>query len=362
MSMKKSRTLTLVGFGLALLFSMSVSFAQEKSKLKLEQFFDVINVADPQISPDGKEIIYTRGWVDKVNDTRRNELFIMDADGSKNRFFTKGSSPSWSPDGTRIAYLSSGEPSGNQLFIKYKNMEGATQITRLEKTPSNIKWSPDGKYIAFNMLVPYSNPWNIKMPEKPKGAKWTEGPKVITQLTYRRDRVGYVEEGFTHIFIVSAEGGTPIQVTHGNYDHSGVEWTPDGKEILFTSLRVEDAEYEYRQSNVYAVNINSKEIRQLTDRNGIDRSPVVSPDGKKVAYIGYDWTDDTFIENKLYVMDIDGKNPRELAVDFDRSPSGMFWASDNSGVYFNADYNGTRNLYFAFLRGGHRQVSQGNHL
>lgn len=341
---------------------MSDTFAQEKSKLKLEQFFDVISVADPQLSPDGKEIIYTRGWVDKVNDSRRNELFIMNADGSKNRFFTKGSSPAWSPDGTRIAYMSSGEPSGSQIFIKYKDLEGATQITRVEKTPSNMKWSPDGKFIAFNMLVPYNEPWNIKMPERPKGAKWIDGPKVITQMNYKRDRVGYLEEGFTHIFIVSAEGGTPRQITQGNWNHSGVEWTTDGKEILFTSLRVEEAEYEYRQSNVYAVNVETTAIRQLTDRNGIDRSPVVSPDGKKVAYVGYDWTDDTYIENKLYIMDIDGKNSKELAADFDRSPASMFWATDNSGVYFNADYNGTRNLYFAPIRGGHKQVSQGNHL
>ncbi|UJP63641.1 S9 family peptidase [Mongoliitalea daihaiensis] len=360
--MTNTRIFTLFGCWIILLFSMSDTFAQEKSKLKLEQFFDVISVADPQLSPDGKEIIYTRGWVDKVNDSRRNELFIMNADGSKNRFFTKGSSPAWSPDGARIAYMSSGEPSGSQIFIKYKDSEGATQITRIEKTPSNMKWSPDGKFIAFNMLVPYNEPWNIKMPERPKGAKWTDGPKVITQMNYKRDRVGYLEEGFTHIFIVSAEGGTPRQITQGNWNHSGVEWTPDGKEILFTSLRVEEAEYEYRQSNVYAVNVETTAIRQLTDRNGIDRSPMVSPDGKKVAYVGYDWTDDTYIENKLYIMDIDGKNSKELAADFDRSPASMFWATDNSGVYFNADYNGTKNLYFAPIRGGHKQVSQGNHL
>jgi dipeptidyl aminopeptidase/acylaminoacyl peptidase len=362
--MRKYRLLYLIGIWTMSMFYITGAIAQNiaKNKLQLEQFFDVVSVADPKISPDGKEIIYTRGWVDKVNDNRKNELFIMDADGSKNRYFTKGSSASWSPDGSRVAYMSQGEPSGNQIFVKYKNMEGATQITRVEKTPSNMKWSPDGKFIAFNMLVPYSEPWSIKMPEKPKGAKWTEGPKVVTQLNYRRDRVGYLEEGFTHVFIVPADGGIPRQITQGNWNHNGVEWTPDGKEILFTSLRVENAEYEYRQSNIYSVNVETSEIRQLTDRSGIDRSPVVSPDGKKVAYVGYDWTDDTYIEDKLYIMDIDGKNPKELAVDFDRSPASMFWATDNSGVYFNADYNGTRNLYFAPIRGGHKQVSQGNHL
>jgi dipeptidyl aminopeptidase/acylaminoacyl peptidase len=362
MYMKNLRTPSLFGFWIILLFSLSDSIAQEKSKLQLEQFFDVINVADPKLSPDGKEIIYTRGWIDKVNDSRKNELYIMDADGTKNRFFSKGSSASWSPDGTRIAYMAQGEPSGSQIFIKYKNTEGATQITRVEKTPSNIKWSPDGKYIAFNMLVPFNDTWSIKMPEKPKGAKWTDNPKVVTKMNYKRDRVGYLEEGFIHVFIVSSDGGTPRQITQGNWNHNGIEWTPDGKEILFTSLRVEEAEYEYRQSNIYAVHVETSQIRQLTNRNGIDSSPVVSPDGKKVAYVGYDWTDDTYIENKLYIMDIDGRNPKELAVDFDRSPANMFWATDNSGIYFNADFNGTRNLFFAPVRGGHKQVTKGNHM
>jgi dipeptidyl aminopeptidase/acylaminoacyl peptidase len=360
--MKNLKTPSLFGFWIILLFSLSNSIAQEKSKLQLEQFFDIINVADPKLSPDGKEIIYTRGWIDKVNDSRKNELYIMDADGTKNRFFTKGSSASWSPDGSRIAYMAQGEPSGSQIFVKYKNTEGATQITRVDKTPSNIKWSPDGKYIAFNMLVPFNDTWSIKMPEKPKGAKWTDNPKVVTKMNYKRDRVGYLEEGFIHVFIVSSDGGTPRQITLGNWNHNGIEWTPDGKEILFTSLRVDEAEYEYRQSNIYAVNVETTQIRQLTNRNGIDSSPIVSPDGKKVAYVGYDWTDDTYIENKLYIMDIDGKNPKELAVDFDRSPANMFWATDNSGIYFNADFNGTRNLFFAPVRGGHKQVTKGNHM
>jgi len=85
---------------------------QEIQKLSQEHFYNMVSVASPQISPDGREIIYTRGWIDKVNDSRRNELFIMDADGKRNRFFTRGSSPDWLPDGTRIAFLAQGKPHG----------------------------------------------------------------------------------------------------------------------------------------------------------------------------------------------------------------------------------------------------------
>ncbi len=348
---------------LLLLLSLALPLmSQERGKLQLDHFYDMISMSGPRISPDGSEIVYTRGWVDKVNDRRRNELYIMNADGSRNRLFATGSSPVWSPDGSRIAYTSQGEPSGSQIFVRYRDLEGSTQITRVERSPSNIRWSPCGNYLAFNMMVPHRESWPIQMPSRPDGARWTEAPRIITSLVYRRDRVGFVEQGYTHIFVVPADGGAVRQITSGNWNHSGVEWTPDGSEILFTSLRVEDAEYAYRESEIYAVNVQTSDIRQLTSRKGIDRSPVVSPDGRMVAYVGYDWTDDTYIENKLYVMNMDGSNPREIATGLDRSPSGLVWAADNSGIYFSASYNGTRNFWFAPLRGSERQITAGNHM
>ena len=338
--------------------------AQEINKLTLDHFLDMESVSGPKVSPDGKQIVYTRTWVDKVNDRRVSDLWIMNADGSRNRLFTRGSSPVWSPDGTRIAYLAQGEPRGSQLFVKYMDSEGTTQITRVEKGISNLRWAPDGTRIAFTMLVPKKESWSIRMPARPSGAKWTEEPKVISDLVYRRDRVGFLEEGSVHVFVVPASGGTARQLTMGDWDHgqSGISWTGDGSEILFSSLRVEGSEYIYRESEIYAVTVSSGEIRQLTDRKGPDNAPVVSPDGKLVAYTGYDFTDDTFIESKLYVMNLNGSNPRELAADFDRSPSGLIWAMDNSGVYFNANDRGTNNLYFAPLRGATRQVTKGNHM
>lgn len=337
--------------------------AQTLKKLRLEQSLDIETVADPQLSPDGSEIIYARTWIDKMNDKRETDIWIMNANGSKNRFLIKGNSPLWSPDGTRIAYIAQGEPKGSQIFVKYKGTEGSTQVTRIEKSPSNLNWSPDGKWLAFTMLVPAKNPWPIKLAGKPEGAKWTEEPRFVDDFYFRQDRVGFLEEGFTHIFIVPAGGGTPRQVTSGDWNHgsNGISWTADSKEILFSSLRTSDSEYAYRESEVYAVNTESGNIRQLTTRKGPDDNAVVSPDNKLVAYTGYDWNDDSFTDSKLYVMNSDGSNPRVLA-DIDRSPSRLIWAKDNSGVYFSAMDKGTTNLYFASLKSGTKQVTQGNHL
>lgn len=338
--------------------------SRNAERLTLDLYLEWEQVADPQISPDGSQIVFTRRWVDKINDRWESSIWIMNADGSRQRKLVDGSSPRWSPDGTRIAFLARGEPRGTQIFVRWMDAEGAvTQITRVDHAPSGIAWSPDGKSIAFTMLVEREpERWNIRLPARPEGARWVAEPKIVTWLDYRQDRVGYTDEGYRHIFVVPATGGTPRQLTDGNWNHSDPEWTPDGTHILFSSLRTEDAEYAWRESEIYAVNVATREIKQLTNRRGPDGNPKVSPDGKLVAYTGYDWTDDTYITNKLYVMGIDGSNPRQLAAELDRSPEDLTWAPDNSGVYFTAQDRGTSNLYFAPLNGPVRKVTEGTHL
>lgn len=316
-------------------------------RLTLETFLDMETVADPRLSPDGRQIIYTRGWIDKMNDRRESALWIMHADGSRNRFLAKGSNARWSPSGDRIAYIGPGEPRGSQLFVRWMDAEGATsQVTRVEQSPGGLAWSPDGTQLSFTALVEERNNWPIKLPKAPSGAKWTEAPRIVERLNYRRDRTGFVDNGFRHIFVVPAIGGTPRQLTSGNFDHSGSEWTPDGRSILFSGLRVEVDDYQWRESEIYAVDVASGGIRQLTTRKGPDSNPTVSPDGRRVAYTGNDHSRDTWADSKLYVMNIDGSSPRLVSDDWDRSPGNLKWAADGSGVYFTAQNEGTQNLYF----------------
>jgi dipeptidyl aminopeptidase/acylaminoacyl peptidase len=348
-----------------LLFPLNGYSRGKSSVLTLDHYLDLERVSEPELSPDGKQVIYTREWVDRMNDKWESALWIVNADGSRNRFLAKGSSPRWSPDGTRIAFLAEGEPKGRQIFVRWMDAEGATsQVTRVEKPPESIVWSPDGGRIAFVQLVPRKNDWDVKMPRKPEGAKWTEAPRIVESVDYRQDRVGFTEEGYRHVFVVPATGGTPRQVTEGDYDHGrgGLSFTPDGKEILVTSLREPEWEYQWRESEIYAVSVADGAVRKLTSRRGPDQGGVVSPDGKWVAYTGYDWTDDTYIDSKLYVMGIDGTGHRALTSDLDRTPEDLKWAADGSGVYFNVRELGVENLYFASVEGGAKKVTEGNHM
>jgi dipeptidyl aminopeptidase/acylaminoacyl peptidase len=334
--------------------------AAPRDRLTVDLLLDWEYVQSPQVSPDGQQIVYTRRWTDKVNDRYEDEVWIMQSDGSRNRFLMKGSQPRWSPDGRRLAYVAPGSPSGAQLFVKWMDAPGETQLTHLERSPGQIQWSPDGRRIAFTMLVPATGSLRVQMPQRPSGAKWVDPPRVVDRLDYRADNQGFRPEGYTHIFVVPDTGGTPRQLTAGDFNHGAPEWMPDSQSIVFSALREPEAEYFFRESEIYALDVRTGSVRQLTRRKGPDSSPAVSPDGKLIAYLGHDETDDTYVISKLHVMNADGTGARVLTAAFDRQPAGLEWAADGSGVYFVAEDRGSANLHFAPLRGGAvRQVTQG---
>ena len=369
-----SRSPVLVAL-LATLGAMPV-VAQEKradTLLTVEKYLDFEQVAEPRVSPDGSQIIYTRRWVNKLEDRFESGLWIMSADGSKNRFLTNGSSAIWSPDGTRIAYLTEGKPSGTQIHVRWMDAEGATsQITTLSDNPGDLRWSPDGKSIGFTMVVPKNVPWRIDMPEAPKGAKWTAPPRIVQTLHFRQDRRGFIEPGYRHLFVVPADGGTARQVSKGDWSMGarfdgmdngvGWDWTPDGRTMIADGFADSTADMNYRNSNLYAIDVTTGAMRRLTTVDGLWASPVVSPDGKRVAYSGYTQVKDSYHAAELYVMNIDGSGARKLSGDLDRDVGDITWAADGSGSYFTAADSGTMNVYFAPNAGGARPVTTGSHM
>ena len=348
------------------IFFLIISYGQEKLKLSLDHYKNYEWTSNPTISPNGEQILYSRSWINLIDDKRETDLWIMNKNGSTNRFFLNGSNGKWSPDGSKIAFIKKGEPNGTQIFIKYLGVEGEpTQITKLEKSPSSREWSPDGKFIAFLMHVSSEAALDpIGVPERPKGATWTKGPQVIDQVDYSQDRVGFLERGFRQIFVVPSEGGTARQITFGEFDDisGGISWLKDSESIVFSSYQKEDAEYARGQSNLYSVNINNLNLIELTSREGTESSPTVSPDGSKIAFVGSTWTKNFYHDRKMYVMDIDGSNLRCITESLDQTPSPGVWGKNSSGVYFNVREFGQSNVYHADIKGKVKKITNGNHM
>ena len=329
--------------------------AQDKP-FKDMDVFELEWAADPQISPDGSQIVYRRRGMDKMTDRRTSRLWIINSDGTGHMKLTQRedneSSPRWSPDGERIAFASSAEGNGSEIFIYWVDSGKMARITQLDRSPSDISWSPDGDHLAFSMHVPESNPVLVKPPKKPKGADWAEHPRVTKRLKHEADGVGYLEPGFSHLFVVPAEGGTARQITSGEYHHdSKLVWTSNGEALIFSANRHEDWEYDRRNSEIYSVDISDGSITALTDRDGPDYGPALSPDGNTIAYIGYDDQVQTYQVNKLYTMNRDGSGKKEITTNLDRSISDIVWDQEGNGLYFMYDDEGNTKIGYTDLSG-----------
>ncbi len=340
-----------------LLSPMATLAGQESGKVfKAMDVFGIEIAADPQISPDGQRIVFVRSGFDVMMDRATSNLWIVNADGSEQRPITTGSagqgSPRWSPDGNRLLYLSS-EDGGAEIWVRWMDTGQTAKITNLTESPGNLAWSPDGKSIAFTMFVPEKRqPLAVEMPSPPEGADWGPPIRVIDNMNYRADgNPGFVPDGHTHLFVLPAEGGTPRKLTEGPYHHLSPAWMPDGRSILISANRREDADHEPMDSEVYQVEVETGRLTKLTDRYGPDGSPTPSPSGTHIAYTGFDDQYLGFQASDLYVMNADGSGPRLLTEDFDRSIGAIQWAHDESGLFFSYDDEGNGKVGFIDLQG-----------
>ncbi|HUQ12404.1 MAG TPA: S9 family peptidase [Steroidobacteraceae bacterium] len=354
---------TLVACSMAIGASVGAAELPAIRKFKSVDVFQLEYADDVQISPDGSRIAYVRVSHDIMTDRARRNLWLVNADGSNNRPVRSESksflSPRWSPDGTRLAYVSAAEGSP-QLYVRWMDTGQTALLTNLVHAPAAIAWSPDGKSIAFTQFVPSSKPPLAAPPEKPEGATWAPPVKVIDSVIYRADGEGYLESGFSHVFLVSAEGGTARQLTEGDFNDDGpLSFTPDSKQVVFSANRNAEWERDPQESEVFSLDIASGKLTQLTDRDGPDNSPVVSPDGKHIAYLGFDDRLQGYQVTHLYVMDGDGRNARLVTGAFDRDIESPRWSADSRSIHFAYDERGMKKLGVVSLDGKVRTLAEG---
>jgi acylaminoacyl-peptidase len=341
--------------GLPLLAVSPVVAGEQPGVITAKDVFDFEFVNDPQISPDGKRIVYARGFADIMSDQWCSNLWIINFDGSEHRPLTTGKtndgSPRWSPDGKQIIYISTRD--GSPQVYKLKPDTGQTQVLTNIKTPpiGNLAWSPDGKHIGFSAFVPSGQRKIAEMPSPPPGAKWAKPAMVIDRLKYRAAGIGYVS-GYIHLFVMPAEGGIPRQISKGNFNHLGnIAWTPDSKYILMAVNRKDEFEYYKNATEIYEFKVADGMMRALTDRKGPDSTPAVSPDGKYIAYTGFNDRFRSYQVTKLYIMNRDGSNKHVITKKLDRSVSNITWAVDSRGLYFTYCDKGNTKLAYVTLKG-----------
>ena len=329
-----------------------------------QDLFSLEVASDPQISPDGRRIAYVRRSGDIMTDRFRPSIWLIDTGSGRQTPLAAGtgahSQPRWSPSGDRIAYISTAEGGTPQLYVRWMDSGESVRITGLPNSPGSIAWSPDGRHLAYSMFVADEGARIGAAPAKPEGAQWAEPLQIITAVTYRADGAGYLRPGYSQIFLVSAEGGAPRQLTYGAFNHDGpISWTPDGRSLILSANRRSDWEREPADSEVYSLDVASNRLSALTDRRGPDSEPVVSPDGRLIAFTGFDDERLGYQNNILYVMDREGGNRRALTEGLDRSVGSPVWAADGRSLYVAYDENGGTRVARIGLDGSVRTVAEG---
>jgi dipeptidyl aminopeptidase/acylaminoacyl peptidase len=328
-----------------------------------KDIFSLQCVTDPQIRPDGHVVAYVRMSYDIMTDRPRRSIWLVDTDtGAQTPLATgpgSSSSPRWSPDGKRLAYIASdgGRP---QLFVRWMQTEQAARITDLTEMPEDLAWSPDGRNIGFVMMTPDEKTNLGAPPPRPEGATWAEPLTVITDVKYRADGAGYLRPGYSHAFVVSAEGGYPRQLTFGAFNEEGpVAWTPDGRNVLLSGNRSEGWQRDAVTTQIYQVSVADGVVTALTNRVGPDKSPRVSPDGRKIAYLAFDDRLLGYQNVHVHVMDRDGRNDHSISDSLDRSVDDAEWASDGRSLFIQYTDKAVTRVARLTLDGHLQQLADG---
>jgi len=353
---------------MAVLLALAAGFSLEASAdddLRLFSAADVFELEwadEPRISPDGRRALYVRRFNDIMTDRTRAHVWLVNLDGGSHEPLLADagsySSPRWSPDGTRIAYMKS-EAGRTALYVHYLRSGREALLGSFEEKPDDLVWSPEGDMLAFSMAVKGESESLVSKPEKPDGADWAEPPRVIDRARYRTNGEGFLDLAYDHVFTIPADGGTARQLTSGDFHHNGpLSFTPDGREILFSANRNDDWELQTREADIFSVNVVSGDLAQLTDAPGVEASPKVSPDGRRIAYLRTDNEPEPFVATTVFLMNRDGGGARNLTASLDRRAGDPQWLS-NSEIAFTYQNRGENMIGVVGVDGRRRVAVEG---
>jgi dipeptidyl aminopeptidase/acylaminoacyl peptidase len=324
--------------------------------LTSSDIFALEYAAQIEATSQSNTVYFVRQFMDIQTDRKLGNIWSVDLQTNQLRPVTSGnhsdSEPKLSPDGSRLAYISN-ESGSSQIHMLWLDTGHSAKLTNLTAGPRNLSWSPNGKQLAFQMFVEGKPKAPVHLAGKPKGAKWAESAIFIDDLHYRFDGGGYGTPGSTEIFILPADGGSARQLTDDEFDNGGpFVWSPDGQSLFFAANRRDDSDFQPLNAEIYRLDIGSGETSELTTRNGPDHSPKLSPNGKLLAYLGYDDKYTNYENSQLYVMNLDGSNSRQVTSGLDRSIDSFEWAADGQSLFIQYDDKGDTLIAEQSLRNG----------
>ena len=307
----------------AILSAQVASGPPDAPAFNQDDVFELEWATDPRMAPDGESVTFVRNFHDRLADRRRSDLWIVGTDDGRLRPLTSGygnqSSPRYSPSGDRLAWVAATDQ-GAEIFMHWFDSGTTTRLTQLPAAPRNLTWSPDGSRLAFAMHVASPATSMVSLPSPPEGADWAPPAQVVDTVVYRADGRGMLEEGFVHAFVMPADGGTPRQLTRGDFHHDGgLDWLPDGSALVVSANRREDHENLPLESDLWRVELADGAMTRLTDRDGPETSPRVSADGERIAFVGFEDRHQSHQVRAAWLLDPDDGSIEAVAPELDRS-------------------------------------------
>ena len=329
--------------------------AVDKSLITYEDIFNIEYASNPVIMPDGKTVLYERNSMDIMLDAQRTNLWTVSLDGSKHMPLLSSKDSHYgavfSPNGSKMAYLSDKE-GATQIYVRDMASGMTARVTDVALRPNSLSFSPDGQQLAFAMFTPSKPKSLFSLSFKPKDAKWAEDAQYIDQTLFQRDGAGMNRPGNMQVYVVPAFGGTPRQITTGDYDYGGqLMWTPSGSHIVMSANVRADSDFDIFNSDLLSVSVNDGSVNKLTDATGPESNPSLSPDGKFIAFTGFEDNGKSNQIERLYVMNADGSNVKDLTPNLDRAVENVKWANNGKGLYFSYDNAGKKHVAYVTLSG-----------
>src|SRR5438270_8485235 len=334
--------------------------------ITIDDFFEIREVSQPEISPDGQWIAYAARTRNLKEDKNEQRLWMISTHGGDalplSAEGVTSSHVRWTPDGKYISFLSARDGGKAQVWLLDRRGGEAVRLTDTVQGVDDFEWSPDSTRLVLILRDPKAEDLETaKNKEKPAPATppkpKTPPPFVIDRLQYKRDTVGYLDRRRAHLYVYDVVSKKSTQVTSGDFDDSEPTWSPDGKSLAFASNRsTPDPDATYN-SDIWVVAANNTDkgahLTQITTNPGPDRSPAWSPDGKWIAFISeIDMKAMIYATHHLAIAPSSGGEAKVLTLAFDRSIRRPCFSADGRSIYFIADDDGTENLCRIAISGG----------